>query len=94
MGLPEVVIEFQEKRSNFIHRLGRGMVAIPFVGASFTASVVAVAAEADDVETSLGESFPADQKETVTAEMLRAINNGASKVLQSVRRMQRQRSRF
>lgn len=81
MGLPEVVIEFQEKRSNFIHRLGRGMVAIPFVGASFTTSVVAVAAEADDVETSLGEGFPADQKETVTAEMLRAINNGASKVI-------------
>ena len=37
MGLPEIHVEFQEKKKSFIHRLGRGMVAIAFVNAAFTA---------------------------------------------------------
>lgn len=81
MGLPEVAIEFQEKKSNFIHRLGRGMVAIPFVNAAFTTSVVASATDPADIAAALGETFPADQKETVTAEMQRALNGGAAKAI-------------
>lgn len=81
MGLPQIVIEFQKKRSTFIHRLGRGMVAIPFVNAAFTTSVVASATDPADIATALGSGFPEDQKTGVTAEMTRALENGASKAI-------------
>ena len=80
MGLPEVVIEFREKQNNFIHRLGRGMVAIPFVNAAFTTSAVVVATDTADIATAVT-GLPEDQQDTVSAEMQRALENGASKAI-------------
>lgn len=80
MGLPEVAIEFQEKRSNFIHRLGRGMVAIPFVDAAFTTSGVVSVSDTSAIETAVG-SLPEAQKALVGEELKRALTNGASKAI-------------
>ena len=80
MGLPEIHIEFEEKKTNFIHRLGRGMVAIAFADAAYTTPRTVVCDDAAEVATAIKNDLP-DKKTVVEAEMVRALNNGAAKVI-------------
>lgn len=80
MGLPQIIIEFQEKQSNFVYRLGRGMVAIAFVDASFTAAKVIIASAKSDIEAATA-SLDESVKTVVANEMTRALEAGAAKVV-------------
>lgn len=79
-GLPGTKITFEEKVNTFIQRLSRGMVAVMFVDAGFTSPTVVVATDAEDVAAAV-EGLPEEQKTVVSAEMTRALDNGAAKVL-------------
>lgn len=80
MGLPQIIIEFQEKQSNFVYRLGRGMVAVAFVNAAFTEATVVGANAKSEVEAATA-SLDEAVKSTVAAEMTRALDAGAAKVV-------------
>ena len=80
MGLPEIHVEFQEKKKSFIHRLGRGMVAIAFVNAAFTATKIVACDDVAEVAKAV-EGLPQEQKDAVEAEMMRALSIGAAKVI-------------
>lgn len=80
MGLPEIHIEFEEKKTNFIHRLGRGMVAIAFVDAAYTTPKTVVCDDAAEVATAVND-LPSEKKTVVEAEMVRALNRGAAKAI-------------
>lgn len=80
MGLPEIHVEFQEKKKSFIHRLGRGMVAIAFVNAAFTATKIVACDDVAEVAKAV-EGLPQEQKDAVEAEMMRALSRGAAKVI-------------
>lgn len=80
MGLPQIIIEFSEAQSNFVYRLGRGMVAVAFVNAAFPEAVVVNASAKSDVDTATA-SLDKTMKATVAAEMTRALEAGAAKVM-------------
>lgn len=80
MGLPEIHIEFEEKKTNFIHRLGRGMVAIAFADAAYTTPKTVVCDDASAVASAVND-LPSEKKSVVEAEMMRALQNGAAKVI-------------
>lgn len=71
MGLPEVVITFQEESVTFIHRLGRGVVAIPVISDGAATAVVTATSKAS-VDT---------DNESLKSLMTAALEGGASKAI-------------
>lgn len=80
MGLPEVVIEFKEKQSNFIYRLGRGIVAIPIIDAAAEAAEIVSASDSASIESAV-KNVPSTSQAAATKELTSAINAGASKAM-------------
>ena len=71
MGLPEVVITFREETNTFIHRLGRGVVAVPVISdGAATAVVAATSPRAIVTENSVLQGL-----------MAAALEGGASKAI-------------
>lgn len=71
MGLPEVVITFREETNTFIHRLGRGVVAVPVISAG-AATVVVEATTPAAVTT---------DNTTLKSLMTAALEGGAAKAI-------------
>lgn len=80
MGLPEVVIEFKEKQSNFIYRLGRGIVAIPFIDTSAEKAQWVSVSDSVSVAAAVS-ALPSSVQEKAKTELAAAINAGASKAI-------------
>lgn len=79
MGMPEVKISFQENAQNFIKRLGRGIVAVAFIGTGFSQAKVIDLAFATELDKALGD-LPKESQEKVGRLVRGAFVGGARKV--------------
>lgn len=80
MGMPEIYIDFNEKKENFIYRLGRGIVAYVHVDSGATSAEYYTLALKTEVESALSKSS-ATGKDNIVAICKKMFDYGASKII-------------
>lgn len=80
MGMPEIYIDFNEKKENFVYRLGRGIVAYVHIDSGATTAEYYTLALKTEVESALSTSS-ATAKENIVAICKRMFDLGASKII-------------